>query len=300
VKIHNLTSVENEGFMGRLYTSEPVSKKSVIVITGGDGGIKNADYIAGRFAERGINALAVAYFGIKGVNRDLIEIPVEYIEKATSYLKEKINCEKTAIYGLSKGGELSLLSASLFHEIDCVVAVVPNYYVASGFTKIGRPIADRSSWSYCGEPLPFVPIAGKFSDMIKSFLKNGETDQTLVYKEAEESGIANEALIKVENSHAAILCLSTSQDKVWLSKQACEKVNSRLKNADYSFDYQHISFDEVSHYLCPLSNNFEKDLKLMCRIEKQQPDKCHESREKAFDLAVDWIMKYNNADYNSK
>jgi esterase/lipase len=299
MKIHNLTTVETEGFMGRLYTPETASKKSVIVITGGDGGIKNADYIAGRFVERGINALAVGYFGIKGVGRDLIEVPVEYIEKAVSYLKEKTNCEKVAIYGLSKGGELSLLSASLFSDIDCVVAVVPNYYVASGFTKVGRPIAECSSWSFRGKPLPFVSVAGKFSDMIKSFIKNGETDQTPVYKEAEEAGIPEEALIKVENSHAAIMCLSTSQDKVWRSKNASEKVAERLKNADYSYDYQHISFDQVSHYLCPLSKNFEKNLKFMCKIEKQQPYKCHELREKAFDLAVDWIMKYNNEAQNA-
>jgi esterase/lipase len=294
MEINNLTIVKSDGFMGRLYTPETVSKKSVIVITGGDGGIKNAEYIAGRFSERGINALAVAYFGIKGIGRDLIEVLVEYVEKAIVYLKEKTNCEKTAIYGLSKGGELSLLSASLFSDIDCVVAVVPNYYIASGFTKVGRPIAKRSSWSFRGEPVPYASIAGKLTDTIKSYLKGGEADLTGFYKTAEEAGIPEEAVIKVENSHAAILCLSTSQDKVWRSKNASEKIAERLKNADYSFDYQHISFDEVSHYLCPLSKSYEKNLKLMFKIEKKIPDKCHESREKAFDLAVDWIMKYNN------
>jgi esterase/lipase len=294
MKIHNLTTVEIEGFMGRLYTPENVSKKSVIVITGGDGEIKNADYIAGRFAERGINALAVGYYGIKGVGRDLIGVPVEYIEKAIVYLKAKTNCEKIAIYGLSKGGELSLLSASLFPDIDCVVAVVPNYYVASGFTKVGRPIADASSWKFRGKPVLYASIAGKLTDTIKSYLKGGEADLTGFYKIAEETGIPEEALIKVENSHAAILCLSTSQDKVWLSKNASEKIVERLKNAEYSCDYQHISFDEVSHYLCPLSKSYEKNLKFMFKIEKKLPDKCHESREKAFDLAIDWIMKYNN------
>jgi dienelactone hydrolase len=294
MKIHNLTSVETEGFMGRLYTPETISKKSVIVITGGDGGIKNAEYIAGKFTERGINALAVAYFKIKGVKRDLIEVPVEYIEKGITYLKEKTNCNKVAIYGLSKGGELSLLSASLFSDIDCVVAVVPNYYVASGFTKIGRPIADRSSWTYRGKPVSHAPIVGKLSDTIKSYLKSREADLTGFYKTAEEAGIAEETLIKVENSHAAILCLSTSQDKVWRSKKASEKIVERLESTNYSYDYKHISFNEVSHYLCPLSKSYEKNLKFMFKIEKQHPKECHESREKAFEMAVEWIMKYNN------
>jgi esterase/lipase len=252
MKIHNLTSVETEGFMGRLYTPETVSNKSVIVMTGSDGGIKNAEYIAGRFAERGINALAVAYFKIKGVKRDLVEVPVEYIEKATSYLKEKTSCKKVAIYGISKGGELSLLSASLFPDIDCVIAVVPNYYVPSGFTKNRLQIKDRSSWSFRGKPVSFVPIVGKLSDIVKSCLRNGEANYLSLYKNTAEVGIHEEAVIKVENSHAAILCLSAAQDSIWLSKIAGEKNVERLKNTDYTFDFEHKCFEEVSHF-----NNYE-------------------------------------------
>jgi hypothetical protein len=293
VKIHNLTSVEIDGFMGRLYTPENVSKKSVIVITGGDGGIKNAEYIAERFAERGINALAVAYFKIKGVKRDLNEVPVEYIEKAISYLKEKTSSEKVAIYGISKGGELSLLSASLFPDIDCVIAVVPNFFVTSGFNKIGCPIGDRSAWSYRGKPVPFVPIVANPLNIYKSYLKN-DVNIKGYYKAIVEAEIAEEAVIKVENSHAAILCLSALHDIVWASKLASEKVVERLINAEFPYDFEHRCFEKVSHFLCPLPENYAKKPKHMFKIEKQYPNECHESREKAFDLAVDWIMKHNN------
>ncbi|MDR0958030.1 MAG: hypothetical protein LBM16_02325 [Clostridiales bacterium] len=295
MKIYNLTTVENEGFMGRLYTPETISKKSVIVLTGSDGGIKNADYLAGRFAERGFNALSVAYYKIKGVSRNLIEVPVEYIEKAIVYLKEKTNCEKVAIYGISKGGELSLLSASLFKCIDCVVAVVPNYYVPSGFTKFTRLIGDRSSWSFRGKPLSFVSIDGKLSDIVKSCLRNGEANYTGLYKTATEVGIPEEAVIKVEKSHAAILCLSASHDTIWQSMLAGEKIVERLKNIKYPYDFEHRCFEEVSHFLCPLPESYDKKLKFMFKIEKQLPDKCRESREKAFEMAANWIEKYNNA-----
>jgi hypothetical protein len=295
MKIHNLTSVETEGFMGRLFTPEIISKKSVIVITGSDGGIKNAEYIAGRFAERGINSLAVAYFKIKGVKRDLVEVPVEYIEKAMSYLKEKTSCINVAIYGISKGGELSLLSASLFPDIDCVIAVVPNYYVPSGFTKNRLQINDRSSWSFRGKPVSFVPIVGKLSDIIKSCIRNGEANYLSLYKNTAEAGVPEEAVIKIENSHAAILSLSASQDTIWLSKIAGEKIATRLKNAEFPYCFEHQCFKEVSHFLCPLPESYTKKLKFMFKIEKQHPKECNESRERAFDLAVDWIMKYNNA-----
>jgi dienelactone hydrolase len=292
MKIHSLTSVENDGFMGRLYTPETVSKKSAIVITGGDGGIKNADYIAGRFAERGINALAVAYFKTKGVKRDLIEVPVEYIEKAIVYLKEKTNCEKVAIYGISKGGELSLLSASLFPDIDCVIAVVPNYFVTSGFNKMRCPISDCSAWSFRGKPVPFVPVVANPLNIFKSYLKN-DVNIKGYYKAIVDAEITEEAVIKVEKSHAAILCLSASHDIVWPSKTASEKVVERLKNAEFPYDFEHRCFEKVSHFLCPTPKAYAKKLKIF-KIEKQYPNECHQTREKAFETAVNWIIKYNN------
>jgi dienelactone hydrolase len=293
--IHTLTSVKTEGFMGRLFTTETISKKSVIVITGSDGGIKNAEYIARKFAECGINALAVAYFKIKGVKRDLNEVPVEYIEKATSYLKEKTSCEKVAIYGISKGGELSLLSASLFPDIDCVVAVVPNYFVTSGFNKIGCPIGNVSAWSFLGKPFPFIPVVANPLNIFKSYLKD-DVNIKGYYKAIVEAEITEEAVIKVENSHAAILCLSALHDIVWPSKMASEKVVERLKNVEFPYDFEHRCFEKVSHFLCPLPENYAKKPKLMFKIEKQYPNECDESREKAFEMAVEWIKKHNNAD----
>ncbi|MDR1003044.1 MAG: hypothetical protein LBL82_07245 [Oscillospiraceae bacterium] len=294
MKTHKLTSVKKEGFMGRLYTPDTPSKKSVVVMTGGDGGIKNADYIAQCFAEKGINALSLAYFGISGVQKNLIEVPLECIESAVSYLKEKTQCGAVALYGLSKGAELSLLSASLIGDIDCVVAVVPNYYVASGFTKVGRPIGNRSSWSYRGNPMPYVPIVGKLSDTVKTYFREGESNQTKVYHEAEAVGIPEETLIRVEESHAAILCISTACDRVWLSKNAGDKIVGRLKNSGYPYAYHHESFEYVSHFLCPLSASYEKMLPRMFKVEKQKPLDCRNARQAAFGLAVDWIVKYSN------
>jgi hypothetical protein len=293
VKIHNLTSIKTDGFMGRLFTPETVSKKSVIVITGSEGGIKNAEFIAEKFAERGINALAVAYFKIKGVKHDLNEVPVEYIEKAAVYLKEKTSCDKVAIYGISKGGELSLLSASLFPDIDCVVAVVPNYFVTSGFNKMRCPIGDVSAWSFRGKPLPFVPVVANPLNIFKSYLKD-DVNIKGYYKAIVEAEVPEEAVIKVENSNAAILCLSALHDIVWASKIASEKVVERLKNAEFPYDFEHRCFEKVSHFLCPLPENYAKKPKLMFKIEKQHPKECNESREKSFEIAVEWIMKYNN------
>jgi ribosomal protein S18 acetylase RimI-like enzyme len=115
------------------------------------------------------------------------------------------------------------------------------------------------------------------------------------YKAIVDAEINEEAVIKVEKSHAAILCLSALNDIVWPSKMASEKVVERLKNSDYPFDYQHITFDKVSHFLCPTPKEYAKKLKIF-KIEKQHPNECNESREKSFELAVDWIKKYNNTD----
>jgi len=63
-----------------------------------------------------------------GLPNILEEIPLDYIEKAINwvYNHEVVNQEKIAMMGTSKGAELTLLSASIFTQIRCVIAASPS------------------------------------------------------------------------------------------------------------------------------------------------------------------------------
>lgn len=83
------------------------------------------------FSENGISALGICYWNVEGLPNQLIRVPIEPFEKAVQWLKEK-GYEKIFIYGISKGAELALLTASLIKDISGVVALSPSHCVWGG------------------------------------------------------------------------------------------------------------------------------------------------------------------------
>ena len=83
------TSVKNEGFEGVLYQANGRKDKVVIVMSGSNGGIKITKQVAESYNKNGIPALALALFRTKQTPKELVSIPVEYVEKSIKYLKQQ-------------------------------------------------------------------------------------------------------------------------------------------------------------------------------------------------------------------
>lgn len=98
MRIYNLTLSET-GFIGCAYCPQNHYGTAVLVVTGSDGGLTNAQYIAELFAQRGITALALAYFKYPGLNDTLELISLEYMERAAQWLKGNMQADKIALYG---------------------------------------------------------------------------------------------------------------------------------------------------------------------------------------------------------
>jgi dienelactone hydrolase len=283
-------TLSDAGFLGSFYSPQNNSDKAVIVFTGSDGGLKRAQYLAELFAERGIAALALAYFKCRGLNRILRLIPLEYIERAAHWLKNNIHAEEIALYGLSKGAEYALSAAARFPFIDSVVAVVPNYYVAECLGK-GLSCAGNSSWSYQGKPLPYLHLSMNRGAFITNSIIEKQLSVKTFYVLSEKNGVPDEVIIPVEKSKARILLLSSEQDNMWPSKQAGEKIVERLKKNNYPYAYKHVSFEVASHILTPVPPGKEKLFGKIMLVERQYPKECSNSRAEAFTLAVDWINR---------
>jgi dienelactone hydrolase len=108
-------------------------------VTGSEGGFRWAGTVAPLLACHGYAALALAYFdyqGMEGLPTSLMEIPLEYFERAIAWMgkQPQVNRDKLAVVGISKGGELALLLGSTFPEIKSVVAYVPSGVVWQSFT----------------------------------------------------------------------------------------------------------------------------------------------------------------------
>ncbi|MEQ8412884.1 MAG: acyl-CoA thioester hydrolase/BAAT C-terminal domain-containing protein [Imperialibacter sp.] len=188
------------------------------------------------FISKGYAFLAVGYFGAKGTSEVLDRISIDAIHKAIidSSKNPKIDGNKIALIGGSKGAELALLLASHFEDISCVIALVPSHCSFPALTLT----ASTSSWTYKGEEVPYVPMpwaavpSAMNRDLLSAF--------TIML---EDKAAVEKALIKVENINGPILLLSAKKDEMWPSTKMSNEMVLRLKQYEFGHPYQHIAID---------------------------------------------------------
>jgi dienelactone hydrolase len=225
----------------KYYPVKGESKNVVIMLLGGsEGGLPNY-YNIDRFTKLGYPCFIIGYFGTKNTPNKLEMIPLEYFEDAIKTIKSQSDVanKKIVVYGGSKGGELALLLASRYKQIEAVIASVPSCVVFQGIG--GRRL---SSWSFNNEPIPFVPYAPfDFSKIVNS-------QYVELYRlSLEQTEAVEKATIQVENINGPILLLSGKEDTMWPSNQMGEMIVKRLVNYKFPHWYKHISYDNAGHTL---------------------------------------------------
>jgi hypothetical protein len=202
---------ENRG----VFFDGPKAGSTGVVVLGGSSG--RVDVVrAGLFAQAGAKALALQWFGGTGQSPGICEIPLETFIAATDFLISKA-CERIILVGTSKGAEAALLVASIDPRITCVVAISPSSVV---WGNIGRGIdgiawPERSSWSFEGSPLDFVPAFPNW--------KRDYRDGLVSYRSLFEKSLitsadaAQRAQIPVEKMHADLLLVAGGDDALWPS-----------------------------------------------------------------------------------
>ena len=241
--------VTDQSFVANLYLPTSKSKCPVILLVGGSGGgIDWQDYMGPILARNGFGALALAYFGMEGLPKELDQIPLEYFQSALAYVRSHRSFEgrQIGIAGNSKGAELALLLASQDPAIRAVVAFAPSSVIwqslpsAVAWNRAADKQPRRSSWAYKGQPFPFVPYAAASpSDSLADMYRRSLDQRELV----ERAGIPVEAI------KAPILLLSGKQDTTWPSSLMSEMVVKRLRDHNFTFPYEHIAYDDAGHMI---------------------------------------------------
>lgn len=217
---------------------------TILVLGGSEGGLRESN--AALLASYGFNTLALAYFGMGGLPGELVNIPLDYIEKAIDWLNEQPSVDscKLGVLGTSKGGELALLSASLFPAIKSVVGYVPSGVVYPG---IGQS-ALGSSWQYKGESLPFA--YGKVPKEVSKEINDArQTGKPISWRKTYLSWAegAEQSEIGVEHINGPVLLISGGDDQLWPADVLSEKVMNRLRQHNHPYSYEHINFPKAGH-----------------------------------------------------
>ncbi|GFP75433.1 acyl-CoA thioester hydrolase/BAAT C-terminal domain-containing protein [Clostridium fungisolvens] len=276
-----MQDIFRKDFQGVFYPSK-TKEKAMIVVSGSDGGIKWANEIASVYSAHGISSLAVAYWKTKYTSKTLAIIPIEIIQSAVLWLKNN-GYSKVGMYGISKGAELALTSASLIPEIEFVIAVSPSCCIFEG---IAMPAyANASSWTWGSKPLPYVSFHNISVSIIKNILRNHEFGFVEQYLDVLETNKNEENTIKVENINGPILLLSAKEDAQWPSAEMGKMICDRLNNKKFAFSFHHEIFYPASHILCPVKTK----MVLAYRIERQYKKECEVARKQALKMSLDWL-----------
>ena len=239
--------MDSNGCKGVLYHPESGGSFPGIILLSGSGGGMNTT-LATAFASNGFATLALAYFRYPGLPGYLEEIPLEYFKGAIEWMQNHKAIQKTklGLVGHSKGGECSLLLASLYDEFNAVVAYVPSAYV----WKCISPNA-KSGWSLDGKGLPFISTI-ETEEEVQQFYRGNLPSIRKWFADglaAAETDLIEKATIPVEKIKAPILLVSDTEDRTWPSSEFCETIMQRLKAYNFQYELKHIRGEKAGHHV---------------------------------------------------
>lgn len=243
-----LLEFPTERLVGRFFASATPGP-GVVALSGSDGGCPVE--VGRRLAAEGLPCLALCYFRAPGLPRSLVEVPVDYVEQALTWLRRQpaVVDGRLGLVGVSKGAELALLCATHFPQmVGAVVAYAPSAVAFAGisFRGDGRR---RSSWSYRGEPVPFVPYA---RGGIRPSIGGRGLVLGPIYRAAlRNSAAVEKAAIPVEDTDAPLLLISGGKDKIWPASEMAERIVTRLAGRGRSDQVEHLQFPGAGHSFMP-------------------------------------------------
>ncbi|HZW15160.1 MAG TPA: acyl-CoA thioester hydrolase/BAAT C-terminal domain-containing protein [Brevundimonas sp.] len=199
----------------------------VVILHGADGGTEAGDRFGPILARMGYAAVGLPYYspdwGEYGPPKALPELPGSFIDiriDQLAGLREALSAmpgvdvERFGLFGASKGAEFALIAASRYDWIDSVVAYSPSDVVWEGWgLEMVEAEGTRSSFSFEGEPLPFVPYRG----FVEGLLAGPAADLRAIHENgrADHPAAAETARIPVEAYGGALMLIAGEKDAQW-------------------------------------------------------------------------------------
>ena len=242
--------VREDGLVGTLFTPATGAHIGVLELGGSEG--KLYETRAALLASQGFAVLALAYFDLPGLPDQLINVPLEYFERALKWLQARpeVSGERIGVLGSSKGGEAALLIGATYPElVGGVVGVVPGGLVYEGIDRTNSHPAGTpmSSWSLEGKPVPYVPYTVNWNEY---FSQPPPVRLTPAHVEAVERcdpATLEAARIRVERIETPVLLISGGDDATWQSYDL-SLIAQRTLEA-HGRDVEHITDPNAGHYL---------------------------------------------------
>ncbi|MEG2915377.1 MAG: acyl-CoA thioester hydrolase/BAAT C-terminal domain-containing protein, partial [Oscillospiraceae bacterium] len=182
----------------------------------------------------------------------------------------------------SKGAEMALLLQNYYPEITNLVLFSPSSHVFEG-------LGDKttSSWSYKGEPVPYVDFkSSSFLSRIK-LIYSEIVYTNLAYRSEYSSSLKNSdnadaAKIKTDNFKGKILLFAGEDDQYWDSVAMAKEIYEDNKDKARIYTYPHVGHNFLkgcSLYRYKFGGNYDdngKAYKNSCEIMLESLEKWHQ------------------------
>ena len=244
--------IRAEGVVGTLFLPPGRGPHpAVIVLNGGDGGID--EYRGAILASHGYGALNLGYFGMDGLPRGLVNIPLEYFGNAIRWMRKQpwLGDRFLAVWGESRGGELALLLGATFTEINAVIAWMPSGVVFWGL-GLAEPgdMRPRAAWTLHGKPLPYL----QENNTSMGTLPRAEAGRPVAFApyylgQLGDSGAVERAMIPVEKTQGPILLVSGTDDHMWPSSTLADIAMRRLETHHHPHQFEHLKYEGAGHQI---------------------------------------------------
>ncbi len=244
----------------KLYRLAGEARRPVVVIlAGAEGGDGAGRRFGPMLARLGYAAVSLPYYspnwGRYAPPPEYPDLPGSFIDIRVDQLAELrdslravpgVDVDRFGLLAGSKGSEFALIAASRYPWIKAVVAYTPSDLVWEGWgLEMLEAEGTRSSFSFGGRPLPFMPYRGFVAGLqagpaadLRAIHENGRADHP---------GREAAARIPVEAYRGALLLVAGDRDRLWNSGRMARNIVEARRAA--GLETEALLYPEAGHDL---------------------------------------------------
>lgn len=215
----------------------------VVVLHGADGGTGASERYGPKLASLGYAVVGLPYYSpdwgdygppkaIAALPGSFIDIRIDQIAELREWLKTRpdVDADRIALFGGSKGAEFALIAASRYPWLTSIVALAPSDLVWEGWgLEMVEAEGTRSSFSYQGQPLPFMPYVG----FVDGLLAGPHADLLKIHEDGRAAHPEREAQarIRIEDFPGPVMLVAGDADKEWRSGRMARNLAETRRQA---------------------------------------------------------------------
>lgn len=233
------------GIVGNIYfpagAERDGSRHPVVITLGGaEGGIDTANYYAAWLASNGFIAVAVAYYRMPGLPKDLVRAPIDPVSAAVDWLRQQPFTGRIGVMGGSWGGIVAMAAASHDPRLNAVVSWVGSPAPFRGIRRDVPPAdfraVDLPALSHRGRDLPFLP-----------YLENINWNQPGAHATALE-----QATLPIERINGPLLLVAGGDDQLGASGEMAAVAMRRLQRRSVPHADVLLYYSDAGHLITPM------------------------------------------------